>query len=84
MTRDDLAPRPVHDLGVEELQSELSRTRAAFADYVRRVGAVPQEASADLPPDAQRHLEVQEALDRLTDGTALVTFVADVPEPQGR
>ena len=72
MTQDDLAPRPVHDLGVEELRSELARTRAAFADYVRRVGAVPQEASADLPPDAQRHLEVQEALDRLTDGTALV------------
>ena len=49
------------------------------------MGAVPQEASADLPPDAQRHLEVQEALDRLTDGTALVTFVADVPDlPQGR
>jgi hypothetical protein len=79
MTQDNLAGRPVHDLGTAELRSELARTRSAFADYVRRVGAVPQEASADLPPDAQRHLEVQEALDRLTDGTAVVEFVAERP-----
>ena len=75
MTQDNLAGRPVHDLGDEELRSELARTRSAFADYVRWVGAVPQ----DLPPDAQRHLEVQEALDRLTDGTAVVQFVAERP-----
>lgn len=79
MTQDNLAGRPVHALGAEDLRSELARTRSAFADYVRRVGAEPQEASADLPPDAQRHLEVQEALDRLTDGTAVVEFVAERP-----
>ena len=79
MTHDNLAGIPVNDLGDEDLRSELARTRSAFADYVRRVGAVPQEASADLPPDAQRHLEVQEALDRLTNGTAVVEFVAERP-----
>jgi hypothetical protein len=79
MSQDDLATRPVHDLDTEQLRTELARTKAAFADYVRRVGAVPQEASADLPPDARRHLEVQEALDRLTDGSAVVEFVAERP-----
>jgi len=79
MSQDNLATTPVHDLGAEQLRAELARTRPAFADYVRRVGAVPKEASADLPPDAQRHLEVQEALDRLTDGTAVVEFVAERP-----
>ena len=79
MTQEHLAATPVDELSANQLQSELARTRAAFADYVRRVGAVPQEAAADLPPDAQRHLEVQEAIDRRSGGTALPDFVAEVP-----
>jgi hypothetical protein len=79
MTHDDLGARPVNQLSADELRSELSRTRAAFADYVRRVGAAPKEAAADLPPDARRHLEVQEAIDRLSGGTAVTDFVAETP-----
>jgi hypothetical protein len=79
MTQEHHAATPVDQLSADQLQSELARTRAAFADYVRRVGAVPQEAAADLPPDAQRHLEVQEAIDRMSGGTALPDFVAEMP-----
>ena len=76
MTLEDLEATPVDRLTAGQLRAELARTRAAFASYVQAVGSSPQAAAAELPPDARRHLEVQEAIDRLAGSTAVAGVVA--------
>ena len=77
MTLEDLEATPVDRLTAPQLRAELTRTRTAFASYVQAVGSSPQAATDDLPPDARRHLEVQEAIDRLDGTTAVAGFVAE-------
>lgn len=54
----------VEDLTDAELQAELQRTHSAYAAYVRDVGQHPQSAAQELPPDARRHLDAREEIDR--------------------